>query len=73
MNKKLEYFNKDIKIIKTSKEWEEILNDKILDPDGWRTDIIYEEKFEPCNFYETYITKHEYLQRKSISTCKLTK
>lgn len=60
------------KELKTSKEWQDSFEDTILDPDGWRTNNIYGEIFKPCDFNITLITKHEYLRRKTMSTCFIT-
>jgi hypothetical protein len=56
-------------VLKTSKEWAEQEDTIILDPDGWRTNNIYGERFKPCDFDTTPITSHEFFRRKILSTC----
>lgn len=62
----------DYEILQTSRQWMNQFDHQILDPDGWRTNSIYGETFEPCDFEATPITKHEYFRRKIISTCMIT-
>ena len=61
--------NEDEPVLKTSEEWAKQEGVKIHDPDGWRTNNIYGEIFEPCDFYTTKITSHEFFRRKLLSTC----
>ena len=59
-------------ILKTSDEWSELTGSTIMDPDGWRTNDIYGEVFESCDFYTTPITEYEFNARKSMCTCVFT-
>ena len=52
----------------TSAEWCRLQDAEILDYDGWGTNDIYGEIFEPCNFHETLITKHEFTKRLLLCT-----
>ena len=55
--------------LKTSMEWCKQKEITILDPDGWRTNNIFNEQFKPCDFYKTKISEYEFFKRKIISTC----
>lgn len=52
----------------TSNQWAKLGDIKILDPDGWRTNVIFGQEFQPCNFHTTKITESEFTARCTIST-----